>query len=214
MTHSARHRGCGAWVGDRKRSCGACGVECPCSSCKSARPPLLDTPNDCVVLGVDAASRSGWSRWVRARFIRDGCGEVRAKRLDEVAPVVAAALQLARDHGLPCVMAIEASPFAGRTVMTAHGMGKSVGQWQMAWIAGGGVEAHVVEVTANEWRKDLWGVAPRSDPARAREAVEARAIVGRDCGPEASPGVLIGHWGCYSPAVNALLPRKHRQEVA
>ena len=111
-------------------------------------------------------------------------------------------------------MAIECSPFAGRTVMTAHGMGKSVGQWQMAWIDGGGVEAHVVEVTANEWRKDLWGVAPRSDPARAREVVEARAIVGRDCGDEGSPAVLIGHWGCYSPAVNALLPRKHRQEIA
>lgn len=214
MKHSARHRGCGEWVGDRKRRCSACGVACKCSTCKSARPPLLDTPNDCVVVGVDTAGRAGWSRWIRARYCTDGSGEVRSKRLDEVAPVIAEARALAKRHSLPCVLALECSPFAGRTAMTAHGMGKSVGQWIMAWIAGGGVEGHMVEVTANGWRTDLWGEAPRTEQARAREAVEAKRIVGRPCGPEESPGVLIGHWGCYSPAVNALLPKKHRQAVA
>lgn len=172
---------------------------------------MLTTPNDCVVVGVDTAGRAGWSRWIRARLCAGGSGEVRSKRLDEVAPVLVEALTLANRHNIPCVLALECSPFAGRTATTAHGMGKSVGQWVMAWIHCGGVESHMVEVTANEWRKDLWGESPGTDEARAREAVEAKQIVGRRCGPEESPGVLIGLWGCYSHEVNAVLPKKHRR---
>lgn len=227
--HHKRHRGCGpagAWVPDTlnpaRRCCGACGVLCACATCRAARPPLLDAPNRCVVLAVDAATRSGWSVWWpyahgiwRAEL--HSSGELQPRRITNAIDVVVETVDLAARHALPCVLVLEAAPMASNPV-SAFGVGKAVGQWEAAWLAGGGVTSRIVRVQPNEWRRDLWGEAPERDVAREREQREAEAICSNSIrvrvGPDEAPAILIGQWGMCSRQVNAVLQRKYRQPDA
>jgi hypothetical protein len=170
--------------------------------------------NRCVVLGVDTASRSGWSIWMHGSLI--DFGELNVENLDEVLHVCERAVELGRQFGVPAVLVTERAWGGNRPTML--GLGGALKIWQVSWVKAGGQKSKRIQVYPATWRARIIGrgmVRARREVTRKIEQATARAIVGNDepIGDDAAPGICIGKWGCWSIEVHALLPKRFQQEA-
>lgn len=181
------------------------------------RPPPVASyrPHRCLVLAVDTGNRSGWSIWVCGQLV--AWGECDSELLAEVRQVVELAFRLA--EGLPCVLVHEHHPWQGRQGAAA-GLRASRKVWVAVWRDLGGAARRVVGVHPSTWRSRTTGVTRPTEAARQAEQRRARMIcqaaaehVGVDSppGPDASPAIVIGEYGCRAGEVAKVIPALFRE---
>lgn len=170
---------------------------------KAKIPPSL-LPHACVVLATDCASVSGWSIW--AGGVYRGSGEFALMSKPELLDkVCVAAVDLGKKLGLPVVLVYE-KPFAGTS------QGSFSGNWKVAFVKAGGVKTRMTFAYPAEWRSAAAGVLPPGYANKPRKEVRpkeqevAARLAGRACGPDESPAVCLGKFGCHADKVARKLP--------
>lgn len=179
-------------------------------------------PARAVVITIDAAQRSGVAIYV--------CGKLHyyaeVKALDGPARrrVLRDASTIAAVRGLPLACVLEV-PFGGHAT-AALALTAVVALWRDSWAAVGKPE-HLLEYTANEWRRALFGSAgmPRAE-VRRLEARVAEDTARRDLpehrhwviGPDAAAAICIGQVAVRSGALSQALgmastPHRRHQTV-
>ena len=185
-----------------------------CASCDKGRPkakskravlPQLETPNPCVVLGLDVANKSGWAIGVNGKIVGSGEHQLLSFRgARETTHVVERALRASNAFLLP-VVAIFERPWGGRMGLGAT---KAEGYWQHALLAALIPTRRMGNVYPSQWRAvELNGLSPRArrEEIRPVEQARAREVVGREVGEDEAPAILITQWGMYSPIIGGLL---------
>lgn len=163
-----------------------------------------------VILTLDAATRTGVAVYV------NGClhhyTEVQAVEGPQRRRVLQDACTIADVRGLPlaCVMEV---PFGGRA-SAALALTAVVALWRDTWRGAAQSSESLMEYTANEWRRPLFGVAgmPRAEVRRLEAALAAKTAL-RDMpgkrhytiGPDAAAAICIGQVAIRSSAVAAAL---------
>jgi hypothetical protein len=171
--------------------------------------PPTPQPARAVVVTIDAAQRSGIAFYVCGKLhwyaeVKALDGPARRRVLQDAATVAAV-------RGLPLAGVIEV-PFGGRT-SAALSLTATVALWRDSW-RGVGPAAHLLEYTASEWRRALFGKAgmPRAE-ARRMEAHIAAEAARRDMpatrhytiGPDAAAAICIGQVAVRSSALSQAL---------
>jgi len=164
-------------------------------------------PNRCVTLNVDTAARSGWAIWRDDRCICSD--EVDVDDLEAVLEACRTAVELGLAHALPAVLVTEKAWGGNRHQLL--GMGGAAKVWRSAWVMAGGQKSKRLEVYTSSWRARVLGKgmgrAPR-EVARPAEQRLAKALVGRDVGPDEAPAICIGKWTTYATEVWKVLPKR------
>lgn len=167
-------------------------------------------PIKAVVLTIDAATRSGVATYVCGK-LHHYC-EVQAHEGPQRRRVLRDACTIAEVRGLPLVCVIEV-PFGGRA-SAALALTAIVALWRDTWSQLGQQRERLFEVTANEWRRELFGTAgmPRAE-VRRLEAALASATARRDLpsmrhytiGADAAAAICIGQVAIRSGAIASAL---------
>lgn len=163
-------------------------------------------PLRAVLLTIDAARRSGVAIYVGGRLHH--YEEVNPLEAPQRRRVVRDASTMAEVRGLPLGCVIEV-PFGGHA-NAALTLTAVVALWRDAWIGHGHAPARMLDYTANEWRRALFGTAgmPRAE-ARRMEAVLAHQVAKRDMpsarhytiGSDAAAAICIGEVATRSSVV-------------
>jgi hypothetical protein len=160
-----------------------------------------------VVLAVDTAARSGWAISVSGRRVDSGEADTLDTTLLD--RVVHWAVDLADLSTLPLVMVLE-SPWGGNVHIVAA-LGVARERWLRAWRDAGQAPGRVVKVMPGTWRGPVlgreWVSAPR-DQVRAHEQRVARALMGRDVGPDEAPAILIARWASHAAPVGKAIGKR------
>lgn len=168
------------------------------------------TPTRAVIMTLDAATCTGVAIYVSGR-LHHYC-EVKALEGPARRRVVQDACTIAEVRGLPlaCVMEV---PFGGRA-SAALALTAVVALWRDTWRGAAQSSESLMEYTANEWRRVLFGVAgmPRAEVRRLEAALAAQTAQ-RDMpnarhytiGPDAAAAICIGQVAIRSGAVAAAL---------
>jgi len=169
------------------------------------------TPARGVVLTLDAATCTGVAVYVC------GClhhyAEVKALEGPQRRRIVQDAQTIAEVRGLPlaCVMEV---PWRGGHIRAELALTAVVALWRDTWRGFGLSSETLLEYTANEWRRALFGVQgmPRAEVRRMESAL-ATQTAKRDMpgarhytiGPDAAAAICIGQVAIRSGAVAAAL---------
>ena len=188
-------------------------------------PPVVH-PWRAVVLGVDAAKRSGWAIMFGGQLLESG--EANKDRDPELLRVCSIALRHAEKRDVPCVMVLERPPnrvHPGRQASTLIGLGAARQAWEMAWRTQGGVRKRIVHVLPVTWRSALGIVNQASkgglstaehERERAYVHTRKRALTARpawittEVGADEAAAICIAEWGSRAGETGAVLPEKLR----
>lgn len=165
-------------------------------------PDAIGQPWPLLVLAVDPGKLAGWSVWLHGQYCDSG--QVRSSNLAKIDEIVGVALAIEADTGVTAVLVLEAHNWGGRGA-AATGLGASRQTWIDAWRRAGGPQRRVVGAPVPTWRSKLFGRLRGTVP---REAARARAIAGRECGPDESAAVCIGEWATWSGRLAKLVPKR------
>lgn len=164
-----------------------------------------------VIMTIDAAKRSGVAIYVNGR-LHHYC-EVQALEGPARRRVVQDACTIAEVRGLPLACVIEV-PWRGGHISAELALTAVVALWRDTWRGAGRSSESLLEYTANEWRRALFGVSgmPRAEVRRLEAALAAQAAL-RDMpnarhytiGPDAAAAICIGQVAIRSGAVAAAL---------
>lgn len=167
-------------------------------------------PWECVVLAVDTAAHSGWSIWRKGNL--EAHGEVDTLDARAVSEIVQRALTWSDPKSfvqVPLVLVLERA--WGRRMHVIAGLAAAKERWKRAWRDAKQAEARVVTVQPSTWRTAVLGSgfarAERSIVRRAEQSMAA-GLVGRAVGGDEAPGILIGHWASYAPAVGEAIGKR------
>lgn len=153
-----------------------------------ARGVPTRTPLDAVLVALDSAKCTGYAIYIRGRLHH--YGEVNARMPIERAAVFTEAIHAATMRGLPIGVVLEV-PWGGyqSAALSLHATATA---WRETWFVTGQPVEHMIERTAGEWRRVLFGgggsgrgggrALPRAQ-ARHLERVLAEQVVERDLGP-------------------------------
>ena len=161
-------------------------------------------PHDAVVLGIDPASRSGWSLFVRGKLIGSGVVESTGERLD----VLQMAAEVFTDEGLPFVVVAETwSPGSWKSWNAIAAVHEPWGRWsEQLELIGCSL---IVRVLVNEWRRDLYGKNAVSSMPRKMAKMLAKqrvkSVYKKTVSDDEAEAILIGEWGCRAGAVAAAI---------
>lgn len=176
------------------------------STARAKKLPASVAPHECVVLGLDPSSRTGWAIFARGRRIESGV--VVLKHTDRMRNVIRAAKALAERERIPLIVVAERWTAGGwKTHSSIIAMGVSWGIIETLLKAELVLASQRVRVYPQTWRAATIGGRRLSDEWKraARGHVEKRfgAIVGDD---EAEAN-MMAFWGCYARAVGEALAR-------
>jgi hypothetical protein len=167
-------------------------------------------PLRAAILTIDAATRSGVAIYVGGKLHH--YAEVQAFDGPARRRVVRDATTIAEVRALPMALVIEV-PWGGRA-QAALSLNAVVKLWRDSWLGAGHREEHMIELTANEWRRAFFGKAgmPR-EQARQLEAAHASRIAADDMprmrhykiGGDAAAAICIGQVVIRSSAVASVL---------
>jgi hypothetical protein len=168
------------------------------------------SPMRAVIVTIDAAKCSGVATYVGGR-LHHYC-EVRVQDGPARRRVLRDALTMAEVRGMPVACVLEV-PWGGR-VSAALSLTETVGLWRDTWRGLGQTTERLLEFTANEWRRALFGATgmPRAQ-VRRLEAELAKATAERDMpgkrhytiGGDAAAAICIGQVVVRSGAVASAL---------
>ncbi len=169
-----------------------------------------------VILGVDCAGHSGWSRWALGCYERSG--EVDTRETSFVESVIFGAVARARELDVPCVLVLEQA--YGGNVRVVLALGRAQERWLKPWskFAIGNV-GKVVKVPIPTWRAVELGpgsVAMKRDEVRPLEQAAALELLASfrqpgGVGPDEAPAILIGHWATHAGELAKLLGKRARE---
>lgn len=156
----------------------------------------MPAPLDAVIVAIDSARCSGVATYVSGR-LHHYC-EVSARAHGDRQLALRDAVVTARVRGLPCAMVLEV-PYGGR-LNAALSLTATATLWLDTWAQLGQQAGLCVELTAPEWRRQVFGKRPQQrEQARRLEALLAEQIAGRDLpgrvhriGPDAAAAVCMG----------------------
>lgn len=158
-----------------------------------------------LILAVDPGNTSGWAGYLHGEYLESG--ELDTRRRADVDELAGVTVSLASELGVRAVLVLEHHPWLGHGRRTAAALEGSKRTWRDSWRAAGGSDARVVLAPVSTWRSRLFGGRLRTAEAQAREQATARGIAHRDCGPDESAAVCIGHWATRAEHVGRKLPR-------
>ena len=174
----------------------------------------------CMVLGVDTASRSGWALRQAGKLLYSG--EVSIDDDAELDAIVRTAIH--HRWCMPSVLVLE-RPWRSSSVNVIMSLGAARKAWLNAWKRAGQSQSRVVSVYPVTWRSRV-GVAqpiPRVklswDEKRARRDVGARMELAAaqtevsctcNVGPDEAAAILISRWAAHAPDVGEALPKRCR----
>lgn len=180
-----------------------------------------------IVLAIDPGATSGWSLYLGDTYVASGAAkscEVRTSAIDALRALTEregyASLKAA-----PVVAAVEMWTVGGRkgragkgdrwNPSTMIGMGAARGRWLEQLALAGLPDRRVLSVVPQTWRTIL-APFPRTttEQAKASAVRLAKAIAGRDVGPDEAEGVMIGRWATRAPVALALVAPRKRQRRA
>jgi hypothetical protein len=175
-------------------------------------------PWECVILAVDTARVSGWSLTRDGKYVTSG--EVDTSQFGAVLSVcsrfcgkaesvVPANAEPIGNHSRPIVLVLE-SPWGGNVHVVAA-LGAARERWVDAWKRCDQSPGRVVKVTPNVWRGPVIGgryARCSREQIRAQEQLLAARIVGRPCGPDEAPAVLIGQWASHARVVGTVIGKR------
>lgn len=176
---------------------------------KAKRHTPTARPLRAVIVCIDAATRSGFATYVCGK-LHHYC-EVDTGNPPERRRALRDAQTTALTRGLPLGGVIEV-PFGGR-LNAALALTAWVKLWRDSWLAYA-PPAALIEHTAPEWRRPLFGHRPLTrDAARNLEAALAWQVAHRDLprmrhhciGPDASAAICIGQVAIRSAGLHAAL---------
>lgn len=165
------------------------------------KPVDLGAPQpSCVraaLLCVDAASTSGWALYLAGRL--HAYGEVDVENPGQRRRVCTDAHTSAHVRELPLVLALEV-PWGG-FLSAALSLTAAASLWRDTWATLGLRRERVIELTAAQWRKPLFG--RQALPRRAARELEAQLALQIACtdgcyrprhapGPDAAAAICIG----------------------
>jgi hypothetical protein len=178
-------------------------------------PALLDFGplSRCVILCVDDARVSGWSRSDRWAYLDSGEIDIIANP-DSPAEICKRALSLAKQFGVPCLLVLE-RPFRG------NAQGSEYGTWRNAWLRMGGRRDKVQGVYPSQWRSKSLGskwVRAKREDVKVEELRRAKEInqtwLGGDptkvVGPDEAAAVCMLEWALKSPELLKRLPESFK----
>lgn len=164
-----------------------------------------------VIMTIDAAKRSGVAIYVNG-CLHHYC-EVQALEGPQRRRVVQDARTIAEVRGLPLACVIEV-PWRGGHISAELALTAVVALWRDTWRGAGQSSESLLEYTANDWRRALFGTSgmPRAE-VRRLEAATAAQTANRDMpsarhytiGPDAAAAICIGQVAIRSGAVAAAL---------
>jgi hypothetical protein len=163
-----------------------------------------------VIVTIDAAKCSGVATYIDGQ-LHHYC-EVKVQDGPARRRVMRDAITMAEVRGMPVACVLEV-PWGGR-VSAALSLTETVGLWRDTWRGLGRREHHMLEFTANEWRRALFGQTgmPRAQ-VRRLEAEVALRTAERDMpakrhytiGGDAAAAICIGQVVIRSGAVASAL---------
>lgn len=180
------------------------------------------SPMRAALVTIDAATKSGVAVYLAGK-LHTYC-ELNALDGPARRRVFRDALTMAEVRGLPLGCVIEV-PWGGSN-SAALKLTAVVALWRDSWRGAARPAEHMLEYTANEWRRALWGTAgmPRAE-ARRMEAELARAVAARDMphqrhhviGGDAAAAICIGQVvirsGAVAKALGLAVPTNHRNHT-
>jgi len=163
-------------------------------------------PLRAVLLTIDAARRSGVATYVCGRLHH--YAESDASHAPWRRQIVRDAITMAEVRNLPLGAVIEV-PFGGH-VGAALSLAGTVELWRDTWRSAGRWPDHMLECTANEWRRALLGRAgmPRAQARRIEQEVASQTVhrdlqhpQRRTLGADEAAAICIGQVAICSSAV-------------
>ena len=168
-------------------------------------------PLRAVIVTIDAAKRSGVAIYIEGRL--HDYREVKTVEDRERRHVVRDAITMAEVRGMPLGAVIEV-PWIGGHTRAMLSLTSSVTLWRQTWRAAGRLPEHMLEYTANEWRRALFGTQgmPREQVRRVEAAVASATAI-RDMphrrhyvlGADAAAAICIGQVAIRSGALASAL---------
>jgi len=164
-------------------------------------------PHQCIVFGLDPATRTGWSIFICGEYFASGVAITIEQRCDAIEKLRSVAL----DEELPVVVVAEDWFPGGPCWKEIAGQYEAWGRWDENLQLTGFTDH--VRVQAHDWRTDIHGDGVCKPTARASALKLAKALAKARvrssyklhvCDDEAE-AILIGEWGCRSGEVAALL---------
>lgn len=163
-----------------------------------------------AVLTVDVAKRAGVALYLHGRLHH--YDEIDTMRGPDRRAVLTAAATMAEVRDMPLVCALEV-PFGGQW-HAALSLSASVALWRDTWLGALHPQHRLMECTAAEWRRPLFGSGglPRAE-ARRLEGLYAAKVAAHDMpgqrhyviGPDAAAAICMGQVVTRSAALQQLL---------
>jgi len=158
-------------------------------------------PHRAVVLGIDPATKSGYSIFVQGKLRSSGIVSSARARMS----VIEEAVRFMSSSSMPLVVVVEDwSPGGWKSWKAIASVFESWGRWseQLDLL---GIKK-VVRVQVDTWRRDLYGPQKMGrrglkDLAKARVGSVYKKSVTHD----EAEAILIGEWGCRAAEVSKLL---------
>lgn len=187
------------------------------SRVKSPRKPKLrltpsHTPIDCVVLAVDTAKNSGWSLWVRGKYVDSG--EIGIMDHGRMVARIRYCMGVVMDSGLSSekfVLVLERSWGGGRHQI--EGLGAARHAWLSAWCDAHATKTprRVVRVYPATWRARIFGTTKQTS---GRESSFGLVHKGSAAGGDEAAAICIGAWASHAGEVAAVLAPKPKKAKA
>lgn len=189
----------------------------------SSRPPIVIRtmrPLAAAIITVDAAQNAGLAVYVCGKLATYAEVETR----DPLArlPALATCLKLAEECKVPAALVIETPSLAraaweGKTLATPMSLHGSATLWRDSWLQYCRDPKHVIELTAGDWRRELFGSSKFArEQARKFEMAYALQVIVRDLhralprgdvalGPDAAAAICIGATCTHSMLIREVL---------
>lgn len=165
--------------------------------------PAAPTPRPlaAVLVALDVATCTGWAIYISGKLW--AYGQVDARDPAVRSRVFADAIGAAYMRQMPVGVVLEV-PWGG-SVTVALSLHANVTRWRESWRTARQPDDRLIERTAGQWRRDLFGAhggkMPRAQ-ARAFEAALAEQVIARDFGarrfarplpgPDAAAAICVG----------------------
>lgn len=202
----------------RCKQCGWINVaDCKaCVACEKLRPrkkkqPLAQTDSflDCVVLGLDTATCSGWAIRCRGHLIHYGQHNLyTAHGLIETRQVIESTIisSQSKSHIQRPIVVVSERSWGGHM---GRGETKAFGYWVHALLSANIPYRRIVQAYPSQWRAVVLprgaANAEREDVRRAEQALAIELTNDANIGGDASAAVLISLWGAKAGEIKAVI---------
>jgi hypothetical protein len=160
-------------------------------------------PHECIILGLDPATKTGWSIFVNGEYEDSGV----ARNLQQRCEVLEKLRAIALNEELPVVVVAEDwTPGDWKSWKAISGIFESWGRWDEQLNLTGFTD--IVRVLVQTWRSDIFGRGAKRmnrKTAKAMARARVKSVYHLNVSSDEAEAILIGEWGCRAGEVGELL---------